>query len=404
MSKKQIFDIGKAPHITLSEGTGEVSVKGSAESRTYVQGGMVDVVEKAGGLQLDAQSSLNLHLPALSTLDLQKVHAYLMVKGIQGEITIGEVNGNTVVKNAGTVTAEKIAGNTAFKNIDGAIQVETVMGAFALRNTQSVNIEQVQGDLSGRYINGGLTATNILGDVSLHTVSGDLQLKQVSGDLSLRNIGGNLKVEHVTGDVSLRGSLIAGKHHIQTDSDLFIRWDSSAPLKLIATAQGDIVNRLPMQNESEDAGTFIGSMGDGETTLIVEADGDIMIQIGHEHTGKHPFDEDFDFDFNFDFAGIGEQIASQMDQVANHFQQHFGEDFSGKMAKKAERAVEKALKRVEQAQTDARRKYATPPRTPQPPKPPSAPTESERLKILELLEKGAINVDEATTLLDAMGG
>jgi hypothetical protein len=68
--------------------------------------------------------------------------------------------------------------------------------------------------------------------------------------------------------------------------------------------------------------------------------------------------------------------------------------------RKAEQAMRKAEQR---AARESAYRQPTPPTPPPAPSKPKVDTKAEQLKILKMLEEGTISLDEANTLLEALG-
>jgi hypothetical protein len=253
-----------------------------------------------------------------------------------------------------------------------------------------------------------------MGDFSLRNVGGDINLGQIHRDVNLRNIGGLVKVANVHGDIRLTGGLAPGKHHLKADGDIVLRWPENAPLHLEATAP-KIRNRLNLTDLVEEEGRLTGRIGEGETFLILEANGRIILK------DVQPTKEWEDFDgteFDFDFSGIGEkissEIASRMQDFSTRIEHNFGPEFAARMEEQALKAAAKAekaaAKAVQQVEKTARHMRWQNDHTMWKPATPSAPgkepqaTAEEQLKILKMVEKGIISPDEAGTLLEAIEG
>jgi hypothetical protein len=407
MSNKETYDVGKTPLITITECTGEAVIKGEATLDVRVQSGMADVTETEKGLSIDARSSLNLRVPSGASLDMGQVRGNMVVKGVEGDVGIDEVNGNLAVKNAGNFAIGTAYGNTSLTNIEGDLKGDNILGALAMKHVHAVALGTVQGDCAGNYITGDFQATKIMGDLSLHTVNGGVDIVSVMGDVSLRNIGGIIHIQNIDGDALIRGGLTAGKHFLKVTGDVVVRCNLNEPLKIIATVEGTVLNKLPLENITEEENNFIGSMGNGETVLSLEVGGDLLLKPNQDHESQSDFSFDFGGDFS-EFANLGEKFNEHIEKFTVKLQKNLGPDFASKVARQAEKAVEKAVQRVEQAQEKAWRHAGKPHTPPKPPTPPApqAPkaTPEEQMKILSMLEKGAISVEEATTLLEALEG
>jgi hypothetical protein len=400
------YETGLEPIVTVAECLGDLIVKGWSDPAVLVYSDRCTVDEKEKGLAITSESRLTVRVPVGASLLLHQVRGNLIVKGVDGELAIGEVNGSVVLKGVGAVQVEKAFGSLTAKNVDGTLQADQVMHALSLRNVGDLALGTVHGDFSARYVDGDVKVTEVHGDVSLKTVSGDLTLGQCAGDANLVNLGGALNVEQVAGDARLTGSLAPGKHSLRATGDIVVRWPPEAPINLMATAS-NVQHSFPFDTTNQESGTFMGALGEGDVQLVLEAQGDVSFKAYREAESEWDFDEG-DLEINLDATldglqrTISAKLDSQLTDMSERLRQQFGPEFSTKMARKAEKAVEHALKRVEQAQQRARYRYGPPePARPTPAKSRKASSE-EQLKVLQMLEKGVISVEEATTLLEAL--
>ncbi len=398
---KTHYDTGPEPVITVVECLGDLIVKGWPEPQVVALGERLQVEERDKGLTIRSSSRLTLRVPVGASLTLEQVRGDLIVKGVDADLHVNEVNGSVLVKSVANLDVQNAYGNLTVKNCHGTLRADTVMQAVSVRNVSDLVLGTVHGDLSGRYIDGAVTAEEIHGDLSLRTVSGDLTVQACAGDANLQNLGGRVRVERVAGDLRLTGGLAPGKHLARSDGEIILRWPVDAPLNL--DAKGSRVRyELAFASVSEADNVLTAVLGDGETFLSLEAAGEILIRA-HEEEDVTSAEIELDFgELGKTLSGLQETLTIHLDnQLAGVSARlaELGPEFSQKMARKAELAVERALKRVEKAQERSRQRYAPPPPPPSRPRKTSA---EEQLKVLEMLEKGIISVEEATTLLEAL--
>jgi DUF4097 and DUF4098 domain-containing protein YvlB len=414
--KREKFDLGKAPHINVIQCGGNVVARGSIDSLVVVDGHELDIQQQENGLAIRCEGDLSLRLPEKASLSLEQVEGNLTLKGIEGDIAIGQVNGNGALKNAHTLTIQQVAGDLALKNINGDLTIKHIGHDLAVRNANNVNIGVIEGDFSARLINGSLTLAAGQGDVNLRTINGALTIQQIARDLNLRNQGGLVQVDGVAGDIRLYGGLISGDHQLTAAGDIVVIWPEDAPLNLSATAAA-IRNRLDLQETKEMDGQLHGRLGDGETTMQLTAGGQIVLKPSVSLEWDFSGEETDDFSFDMDFGGLAEQISAQissrMSALSSRLEHKFGEEWGRAVEEKASKATQKAeaaLRRAEKAMQRSRSGPAGPVGpggfVSAPPPPPAAKqnpvTEAEQLKILRMVEQGIITPDEASVLLEAL--
>lgn len=417
MSKEK-YEVGKAPRIIVEECAGDLIIKATAVHEVSVKGQhRAEVVGEQ--LTLHSSGSLSITVPLHSDVRLQTVSGDAIIKGVEGSTSIGQVMGDLGLRNLQEAKVGAVYGDAAARNVNGAFAVENVMGDLAARHIGDLHAGSVHGDLSAHYVNGVAQIDEALGDVSLRTVNGDVTLREVHRDVNLANLGGLLNVQQAHGDIRLKGGLSAGKHHCSADGDIVVRWPASAPLNLLVS-EGTVKDKIGLQNVSEQNGGFSGQLGDGETTLVLEAAGRVIVKEIDEADWSDKFGSEFaEFgsdmsDIGVELAGLGEQISSrvsaQMQELSARMEEKFGHDFAQSMADKAARHTEKTIKRAmrEAERMRARSGAWTPPPPPAPtapfrPQRKSAPVSpEEQKKILSMLEKGIISVEEAESLLKAL--
>lgn len=423
MSRKY-YEPGKTEWVEVSHCGGNLLVKGWEDGRIAVQGNH-EAGEAEGLMTLTSKESLSVWLPASASLIVRTVEGDAVIKGIRGELQIETVMGDLVVKSGGSVGASVTAvhGSLAVRSVDGPFQIGTIHGDASFRNTGALQIELVHGDFAARYVEQDVRIAEVYGDASLDTVSGDVEIAHAYGDVNLGNLGGQLNVKQCDGDIRLRGGLSAGKHHLNARGNIVLRWPTGEPLAVHATASS-FSNRLPLQDleeqrdEASGKQRLSGQMGDGETVLVADAGGRIVLK----EISRAEWEKDFEAGWAeaavgaaVDLSGLAEQIGSEisarMAELSARMEERFGGDYAQRLAekaaRKAEQAVARATRHAARHQRQANEWYV-PPVPPVPPAPPyqkarrRQPSAEEQVKILSMLEKGIISVDEAETLLRAL--
>lgn len=411
---KERYETGKAPELTFAECAGDIVIRGWAEPAVMIQG-QHDVQEAEGALVVSASGSLKAWAPAKARVHVKSVSGDVIIKGIDGAVRGAETMGDLVLKSVGDVQIGVVHGDLAARGLSGVLQLEEVMGDVALRNVGSVQLGTIHGDLALRYVEGAVEVKRVMGDASLQTVSGDVTIYGGERDVNLNNLGGRLSIEDVSGDVRLKGGLPAGKHHCRAQGDIVVRWPEDAPVSFLVSAP-QVRNRLQLQDVVEKEGSFSGRIGDGDTQLVLEAGGRVILKEVDVHDWESDFSGEWIglgtglTDMGVELAGLGEHISQEinerMTELSTRMEQQFGADFAQKMADKAARRTEKAMRKaMRQAE---RMRERSDPWTPPPPQPRgrrekgNEPSAEEQVKILSMLEKGIISVEEADNLLKAL--
>lgn len=430
----QTFYTNKAPQITIESCHGDLDIRSWADTTAVmVKGDDYLVQETEAGLTITSQGDLRLMLPSASSLAVQEAQGDLLIKNVAGDVVLQAAHGDVVLSGLSFAKVGEIHADLSAQNIDGSLSISEIHGDASCRSISQLSIDSIHGDLSASYIVGNVTVSELMGDGSFRTINGDLHIASGHRDVNLRNLGGKNSVQQIQGDIRLVGGLSADKHQLQAEGDIIVRWPLDAPLNVTAKG-GSISNRLPLKNLQDGETGLTGQLGDGETYLMLETNGSIIlkdVQMIDEKWEQHK-EHEFEFDFIAELEGLGERIAQQlndqMSRITADFELRFGPDFSQKMAEKvakkaeqaaakAEAAAEKIARRVEQAAAKAERaaqrevhrqtrreRRSAPSAAKAEPAAPKPDSTEEKLKILKMVENGTITAAEAEMLLRALDG
>jgi len=350
----------------------------------------------------------------------------LEVKAPQGEEILAEQVGEWIeiqcrsdcliyLPRDAQIEGESIGGDARATDLSGDLLLRTIGGDLSLRSVGTCSFKHVGGDLLARSVGGHLSIDMIGGDAIVDRISGDVRLIAVGGDLSLRRVDGSVQCS-VGGDSSLIFTTLGGREvKVNTGGALSCRLPRDASARIALKAAGNRSVKLPSSAEQSEDGDSI-TLGEGEVDLQLTAGGDLWLRVG-EMGGE------------FTFPDLGDEIAAQVEQEIElgvaEMEARLGALGAGipafdsrQIGERVRRAVNKARRQSERARARSRAKadhvrdmadrYRS--RGPdlninlgaQRRKSPSPVSEEERLAILRMLENGAITVDEAEKLLQAL--
>jgi hypothetical protein len=416
MSEEQ-FESGKAP-VVIVTCHGDLQVRGWSESALLVKGSGYSCSESEKAWSIESTKDLKLYVPVATDLTIAEVNGDLKVKMVEGGLTISEAMGDVVARNVGAIDLGTIYGDLLIRNVNGMLTIRSIMGDISARNTESLEIGSIHGDCSIRYVNGAAVLNEVLGDISIRTINEGITIGRCRRDLNVKNVGGQLSADDVSGDIRLYGGLPSGKHSLKAQGDIVVRWPVDQPL-LVEAHSPEIRRIIELEDLVEETGLLSGRIGEGETFLLLNAKGRIIIKEAAASNKQYDDTMDMDFDMDLDFGGLGEQFASEINNRMSEFsarmEKEFGPSFTAKIertakeaANKAERAADRAIRKAEKAARKARYQAdrtswnaPPPPARAQSPKENKA-TEEEQIKILRMVENGIISPDEASTLLEAI--
>jgi hypothetical protein len=410
--KKEKFETGKAPHITV-ECMGDLDIRSWGETTVFIKGGQHETSEQEEGLTIHSHGDLRLMVPTGTQLTVTAAHGDLSVKNVEGVVEIDEVMGDTSLRSIGALAARRFHGDLSVRDVNGPCSIEEVLGDASLARTGNVNTERVHGDCIVRTIAGSVNLGEVMGDASVKSATGDVSIGTGHRDVSLRDVGGVVNVGEAQGDIRLRGPIAAGKHHLNANHDIVVRWPAGMPLDVIANGR-EILDRLGLTQTSRTNGSFVSQSGDSDVTLILNAKGRIILKAA-DSADEDNFESGFNLDLEAEIAGISQRVNteinsrmaelnSRMSELTSHLERKFGPEFSAKIEAKAQKMAARAERHAERAMRNMRRPAssgftATPASAKE-----RKVTEEEQLRILKMVENGVISPEEANTLLDALEG
>jgi Putative adhesin len=260
---------------------------------------------------------------------------------------------------AAQLVAERGAGFLHVSEPDGTASLGSLVGRiFSGRG--------VEFDITADIPSGAaLEFAGVSADVNVEGLLGDQQYATVSGDLSLTRLGGSARVNSVSGDVTMRA-----------DQPISVTADTvSGDLSVVAP----VINGLRANAVSGDIDVE-GQLALGEAYRIDTVSGDLSIALLGGAT--------------FEVRGISSDVSSDLDYriegrqdrrrvtVGTGGPEIIFNSMSGDLAIHRPRRLDRV---------------PAPPLPPAPPAAPAPPTPSaeEQLAILQALERGEIDVDEA---------
>jgi len=421
--KREKFETGKQPHISISRCKGELVIRGWDDLGISVKGDDYTVEETDTEFSVNSNDRLRVMAPIGATVSVSRVDGDLVIKNVAGEAILNEVTGDVILVGLGDVKVDEVHNDLSAKSINGSINVKNVHGDVVARNIHDLVVSKIAGDISARFIDGVAQLDEVMGDISLRNVTGEVSVGIGHRDANLRNLEGVVTVSDIRGDIRLRGSLPEGKHSLSAKGDIIVRWPEDASMSVTANAPV-ISNRLEFDQVVEAEESLVGNIDESEIFLTLNAEGRIILKsiriVDEKWEWEQAGDADFDFfspNVTLELSKLGERINTQVNahlsRVASDLEDKFGPEFSQKISEKiitkqaeraavkAEKAAQKAIRRAEHSMKHSRwqgRKT----RTRTSPEAKKKASSEEQLKILKMVEKGIITTAEASILLEAL--
>ena len=239
----------------------------------------------------------------------------------------------------------------------------------------AVTVATASGDVRAANLRGPVRTKTTSGDVLLVDLAGDVQVETVSGDVAIRLDGpSGLAVKSVSGDSIVEGGRVDHFAYQSTSGDLWLKSELGDGPHAIATVSGDAT--VTTRN--------------GIRVAAQTVTGDLSSELPHTSEGR---------------AGRRSLVIGEGSKIVQF------RSVSGDL-RVVGPSVGAAVLVPEPPQ---------PPASPTPPTPPTAPSaegadddkapaaadpdsDNARLEILKALERGEIDVDEATTRLASLDG
>jgi hypothetical protein len=362
MTEKEFLTGVSAPLVRVDRSDKNLTIEGWSEPRVLVESEAdpkADLLDQ--GIVLAAEGDLRIRAPFNAKIEVVLARADLVVRDIKTAVVIRECGGDLI-----------------------------------LRHCESADLGTVRGDLRVRDVGGDLKA---------QIVSGDAKLRQVLGAVELE-AGGDVRIEQPVSQARIRAggdASVALLPKPGTESRIYAKGDlrcylpAGVSVVVDGKAGGDTFLRYPSSEKESQAPSknydFPVTLGKGEARLFLESDGDLWLGGW----------------MDVDTWGEWRELGRDMGQLGMEFGMlagEFGRWVERNMHEKFDEYDKRMRRKMEDSRFARDRRYSVweAPTPPRPASPPSAPAagESERLSILDMLQKGKISVDEAERLLSAL--
>lgn len=424
---KQKYELKEGQSLSIAKCAGSLTLRSWDNPYVSIKGMDVSVEPIDDQLVISASSDIKVQVPAdiAISINIETVNGNCNIKGVSSRIRFAEINGNFSASRARSVTGEQVGGNVRLIRLSEGGHIDQVNGHLLARQVTSLSAGEVHGGVDVKESQGKIYVDTVYSQLSLKGIDGEVQVDNVMGGADLRRVSGPIHLEQVNGDVELRGGLRQSEHKsvIHSAGNISLRWLAGEPVQLLVTSDGEIVNKLHdvsnFEMESGDQNSLAATIGDGGPTLVLSADGDVMLRTlssePREYSYSYDNDEnDFSVDLEIEFDELGEKVSSQFEALGKKLEKGFGPDFAANISRKIEAALDQAAAKISRVQ---RRDWGTAPTPPKPPTPLAAAsydgsthtqtkekpdTSAQQLKILEMLERGDISVEDANMLLKAL--
>jgi hypothetical protein len=457
---KKTLETSDSPQIIVEKVGSDLQVKGWDRSEVLVKSSSDnDIVleQQDENVIVSCPNDCVLYIPQKSSLEVKHVGSDARFRSVDDNVTIGKIGTDLSIRDIGSAQIGTVGSDFSARRVRGALSIKKVGSSALVQDAGDTDLEvvgnqliakRVRGDLRVRQVGSSVIARDIEGQVSFDNIGGTLHLRDVNGGIHAI-LGGAATIDF--SPVSWQSYVIQAAGNIRCQ----IPDDTNAEFDINCGAHSIRINTSE-HKETIKEGSYVFTMGDGDTSVQLTAGGSVNI-IG-QRTGMGDVDS-FEFDFGGEFGSLADEIAEQTTQQIEAQMELLGEQLNTQLAglsaslsssgmseermrelqerlerakERAEsraavasqRAQEKLERKIAAAQRKAERKARTAAarearkqrqrsRFSEPNiviKPAVRPerrepiSEEERMMILQMLQDKKISVEQAETLLSALEG
>lgn len=293
------------------------------------------------------------------------------------------------------VEADNVAGDLHLTGVQGRCSIKMVEGDVRLRRGGEIDMGRVGGDLSADKLKGALHIDTLDGDADVRDVRGDLHMGHVGGGLRLRQIDGAVKVE-VNGDATARLSPPPDTTSwIRAGGDIaaVLPGDVSAVVRV--TAKGDVL--LPSTSEGVVVeGPGVICCGSGSASIELTCQGDLSLRLGG-HRSASEWGPDLQEEINARVNTSIAEMEASLEELGLDSPSFDSERIGHRVRKAVARAIRAAAGGAAVGGETVAEDRSGPIG-----KADAASGDEERLAVLQMLEEGKINAEQAEALLSAL--
>jgi ElaB/YqjD/DUF883 family membrane-anchored ribosome-binding protein len=409
---KLVFELGNRPFVRIGAAGDDLELRGSDRSNVRIDGDIPEGGSSEGeGLIVPRlEGSATVRLPKLSRVQLGDVSASLLAKYVEGGLLIQEGVGNdAVIRYSGPVSIEgRVGSSLMLKYISGACEANIIEGDLIAKYTGDIHLDTIGTSLQAAYVEGDIRVNDVKGDLMLRNVEGIVDITHVGGSAQVKNVPRGASLADVAGDLVLKTAFMGEvTSHYRCVGSARIRVERGSHVRFILPASTDVYVDESFTSYYEGDRLMV-VLGDGLADVHLEAGGEVSISTRGTYSTEHEADYPLDSELSEELSNISMQMDEQMSRIESLLG-GIGDHVRRRVERKLEvarRRVEEAQRRVEEAVESAvvnvpQTKTITINTDMQ--RPADEPvSEQERVMILQMLEQGTINVEEAEKLLAAL--
>jgi hypothetical protein len=400
----------------------ELTLDGELDQCTAEQG--------QGTLTLTSHAALALHVPKTTSVHILQISGDLLLRDLDGEVAVDTAHGDVSIRGgAAAATVQEIHGSLAAVDLSGSLTAELVHSDVQLVDIAGARLSQAYGSVRARSVASDLVLDDVGGDIHARDIGGSLEIVNGYGTVQAHDLHGGLDAGHIAGDLSLKTALRPGQvYRAQADGEIRARFPAETSARFDLKSGTVVSARLPTIEQQQPT-HVIGQAGAGEAEVILQADGDLWVQIQGHHKDSFDAWQEMDSISARIEAEIAEHLGQMsVDATTQHkidramrqaerelaqAQRHLEQEThrAQERAQRAQKLAEKAAKRAQERIARQSRSWGVTfdtgsglfgPPTPRRHARPSHASAEEQLAILKMLQENKITVEEAEQLLRAL--
>lgn len=155
----QKYDLGESPTIIIKNIMGKLTIKGLETNKIKCESKnrqLLKTEEKDNKIFLSSQGNCKLIVPLKSNITIKSVKGNFSLNRVSGELSIGEIMGAANISNVINLSVKTINGSANIANVDDLLSIKAVHGNLSLKDVFGKTIiTQCSGNISVSGISGG---------------------------------------------------------------------------------------------------------------------------------------------------------------------------------------------------------------------------------------------------------
>ena len=271
-------------HLELSNGSGNVSIRGTATGKVHIHG------KVTSGWSLFSSSGHNVQ-DVVANPPIEQSGDTIRVGKSSNWVKNVSIDYDIEVPKETDIDASVASGGMTIDDIRGPVKASAASGYLHVyrveRDTQlsaasgAVEVSNIGGFLRVSNASGDITASNIKGDVKLNSASGSIHLQNAgdrveataaSGSIEVQGVSSDLRVHAISGAINVEGDPSASRlwELKSVSGSVDVRVPSSAGFLLSAEAtSGDIRTNIPVVIEEQGKHSLRAHVGNSSGRIEV---------------------------------------------------------------------------------------------------------------------------------------